>query len=58
MNVNFKNTKIRPKKPKIAYEKVKDTAKVKYFDSESLFCIIKNGEIINKMRIKLIISLN
>ena len=57
-NVSFKNTNTRPKKPKAAYDKHNDKAKVKYWDSESLFWIIKNGVINKKVRIKLIISVN
>ena len=55
MWVNFKNVIDMPKRPKLAYAKVKEVAKVIYFEAVKLSLNVKKGQKIRKVKIKDII---
>ena len=55
MKVNFKNVMHIPRRPKMAYAKAKEVAKVIYFEAFKLSLNVKKGQQIRKVKTKDII---
>ena len=55
MKVNFKNVMHIPRRPKLAYAKPKEVAKVIYFEAFKLSLNVKKGQQIRKVKTKDII---